>query len=401
MRILMVSDVYLPRINGVSTSIATYRDSLHALGHEVSLIAPAYPAGQVPEDHVVRVPSRTVWFDPEDRIMSWRALAAMTDGLRGDRFDIVHVQTPFVAHYAGLRLARRLGIPVIESYHTYFEEYLGCYLPLMPGPLARFVARSISRAQGNAVDALVTPSRAMHGRLASYGVTTPIDVIPTGLDLRQFAGGDGPRFRREMGIPADRPLLLYVGRVAHEKNIGFLLEALPAILRTQPRAMLLITGEGPAESHLHRLAARLGVAGHVIFTGYLDRKGSLLDCYAAADVFVFASHTETQGLVLLEAMAMGLPVVAHAVMGTREVLRDGEGALIAAAGDHADFAAKVLRLLGDDALCRRQQRRARDHAARWSNDACALRMVALYQQTISHREDESARRRRGSGSPAR
>lgn len=392
MRILMVSDVYLPRINGVSTSIATYRDSLHALGHEVTLIAPAYPAGQAAEDWVLRVPAREVWRDPEDRMMSWRAVMALGERLRDGGFDIVHVQTPFVAHYAGLRLARRLGIPAVESYHTYFEEYLGCYLPLRPRSLIRGLARTISRAQGNAVDALVTPSRAMHDKLAAYGVTTPISVIPTGLDLQQFTGGDGPRFRRAMGIAADRPLLLYVGRVAHEKNIDFLFEAMVEIRRERPHAALLVTGEGPAESHLRRLAARLGILDQVIFTGYLDRKGSLLDCYAAADVFVFASHTETQGLVLLEAMALGLPVVAHAVMGAREVLREGEGALIAAPGDRGDFAAKVLRLLGDEALRRQQGQRARAYAAGWSNEACAVRMAALYETAISRQRERRARR---------
>lgn len=400
MRILMVSDVYFPRVNGVSTSIATYRDSLRALGHEVTLIAPAYPAGRADEDWVRRVPSRGVWLDPEDRMMRWGALMSLTDGLRRERFDLVHIQTPFVAHYAGLRLARRLGIPAIESYHTYFEEYLSCYLPLAPRPLTRAWARMFSRSQGNAVDAVVTPSRAMHDKLADYGVTTPIGIIPTGLDLPRFTGGDRQRFRRKLGIPEDRPLLLYVGRVAHEKNIDFLLETLTEIRRVEPRALLLVAGEGPAETHLHHLCTRLGIGENVLFTGYLDRAGSLLDCYAAADVFVFASHTETQGLVLLEAMAMGLPVVAHAVMGAREVLREGEGALVAAPGDRADFAAQVLRLLGDPSLLHEQRQRAREYAARWSNEACAQRMVELYQETVLRREEERARRYDRSGSAA-
>lgn len=387
MRILMVSDVYLPRINGVSTSIATYRDSLQALGHEVDLIAPHYPAtGQVTgrdEAWVRRLPSRGVWRDPEDRMMHYRAVTALAPELRRQSFDIVHIQTPFVAHYAGVQLARALGVPSVESYHTYFEEYLGCYLPLPPA-LTRVLARRISCAQGKAVDALVTPSQAMRDRLADYGVTTPISVIPTGLDLQQFSGGDGASFRAgleiDMGIRADRPLLLYVGRVAHEKNIDFLIETMNDIRRLHPDAVLLVTGEGPAEAHLHRLVERLGLDDNVVFTGYLDRKTTLLDCYAAADVFVFASHTETQGLVLLEAMAMGLPVVAHSIMGTSEVLREGEGTLIARTGDRADFAAKVLRILGDGELRRQLRQSALEYATHWSNESCTLSMIELYRR---------------------
>ena len=136
----------------------------------------------------------------------------------------------------------------------------------------------------------VTPSQAMRHRLADYGVTTPISVILTGLDLQQFSGGDGASSRAgleiDMGIRADRPLLLYVGRVAHEKNIDFLIETMDDIRRLRPDAVLLVTGEGPAEAHLHRLVERLGLDDNVVFTGYLDRKTTLLDCYAAADVFV-------------------------------------------------------------------------------------------------------------------
>lgn len=388
MRILMISDVYFPRVNGVSTSIATHRASLQALGHEVSLIAPAYPTGQTEEGWVHRVRSRSIPFDPEDRLMSGGAVMALERMLREQAFDIVHIQTPFVAHYAGLRLAQRLELPVIESYHTYFEHYLGCYLPL-PDRLARWLARRISRGQGNAVDVLVTPSRAMGDKLREYGIIRPIRIIPTGLDPSQYEAGDGPRFRAMLGIDPACPLMLYVGRVAHEKNIGFLLEVLVEVRRLLPETHLLIAGEGPAESRLHRLAATLGLGDHVRFTGYLERRGALRDCYAAADVFVFSSLTETQGLVLLEAMATGCPVVAHAVMGAGEVLSDGEGCLVAAPGDHADFAARVLRLLQDPALRREQGDRARAHAAGWSNEVCAHAMVQCYEAV---RQRHAARR---------
>ncbi|MBK8162749.1 MAG: glycosyltransferase [Gammaproteobacteria bacterium] len=389
MRILMISDVYFPRINGVSTSIATYRDSFRALGHEITLLAPAYPADYSDDADTVRIPSRGLPLDPEDRMMHYRVLVTMREALRGRAFDIVHIQTPFVAHYAGIRIARALGLPVIESYHTYFEEYLYHYIPMLPRGSLRVLARRFSAGQGNAVDALVVPSHAMHDKLRGYGVRSEMRIIPTGLNMQHFTRGDGAAFRRRLGIDPGRPVLLFVGRVAFEKNIDFLLHMVNEVRQRLPDVLLLIAGEGPAEPHLRRLTERLGLGQQVAFVGYLDRESALLDCYAAADVFVFSSRTETQGLVLLEAMAMGRPVVAQAVMGTRDVLREGEGALIAE-DDVRDFAHKVLTLLRNRRLYEQLSRRALDYARTWSNESCARKLEEYYVQII----DKAAAARR-------
>jgi len=143
-----------------------------------------------------------------------------------------------------------------------------------------------------------------------------MNVLPTGIPMGRFSGGDGLRFRERHGLSAEQPCVLFVGRVAFEKNIDFLIESLSLARREVPNLILLITGEGPAKRALHRQAEALGLSEAVRFIGYLDRRHELPDCYAAADGFVFASRTETQGLVLLEAMAMGLPVVALAARRT-------------------------------------------------------------------------------------
>ena len=382
MRLLLVSDVYFPRVNGVSTSIQTFRRALGELGHHTTLLAPAYPAPWQDEPHTLRVPSRRVPLDPEDRIMSTGAIRALLPQLAAERFDLVHVQTPFVAHYLGLELARRLGVPCVETYHTFFEEYLFHYVRFLPRAWMRAAARRFSRTQGNSVDALVVPSSAMRDVLAGYGVRSPMVVVPTGIPLADFGGGDGARFRHGLGIAADAPLLLFVGRVAHEKNIGFLLDVLVRVRRSVPRALLVVAGEGPALASLRRRVAALGLDGAVRFTGYLDRRGALLDCYAAADAFVFASRTETQGLVLLEAMAVGVPVVSTAVMGTRDVVGPGRGALVPE--DEPDaFAAAVVRLLGDPVLRARLSGEGRLYVGEWHADALARRLEAFYVQVMA------------------
>jgi len=384
MRILMVSDVSFPRVNGVSTSIATFRQSLAELGHDSVLIAPAYGGRTaVPEADVIRVPARPVPRDPEDRLMSARAVRALAPRLAAQGFDVVHVHTPFVAHYAGIALARALGLPVVETYHTFFEEYLHHYVPLLPRVATRYLARRLSVSQCRDVAALVVPSAQMLATLRGYGVAARAEVLPTGIDLARFRGGDGARFRAAHGIPPGRPVLVHISRVAHEKNIDFVLEAVARVRARVPDVLLVIAGEGPALGHVRRRAAALGLDGSVLFVGYLARDGALLDCYRAGDLFVFASRTETQGLVLLEALALGVPVVSTAVMGTADVLRDAKGAVIAP-DEVGGFADTVAGVLADPARRARLAAAAPADAAGWSAPAMARRLATLYHSVAAN-----------------
>jgi len=400
-RVLFVSDVYFPRVNGVSTSIATFRADLAACGVETTLVAPCYP-GAEEESGVVRIPATAVPGDPEDRRMRWRTLVRTLAGLAREGHDLVHVQTPFLAHYAGVRHARRVRIPCVATYHTYFEEYLHHYAPLLPRALGRPLARAFTRSQCREVDALIAPSEPLREVLLDYGVTTPIHVLPTGLPADRFVPGDGKRFRALAGLPVDRPLLLYVGRVAHEKNIAFLLHAYARIRARVPQSMLVVAGEGPARAALVELASRLGLGKDVSFVGYLDRERTLADCYAAADAFVFASRTETQGLVLLEAMAQGVPVISTAVLGTRSVLQRESGALVVEE-QLEEFSSAAVRLLGSASLRTELAGRARAYAQRWSSVSMARRLAELYREVSDARAAETRAvgtpRQRASTSP--
>lgn len=375
MRILMVSDVYFPRVNGVSTSIETFRRCLADGGIEVRLVVPRY-GDEADEPGVVRVPGRPVPRDPEDCLVGWRAMHRAVLAAAGD-CDLIHLQTPFVAHYAGLSAARRLGLPVLATYHTLFEEYLQHYAPWLPAGWLRRQARALSRRQCNALHGVVVPSTAMRRRLEDYGVTAPMHVLPTGIPVDRFAGGDGAAFRAAHGIAPGRPVALFVGRVAHEKNIGFLLHAMTHARRYCHDPLLIVAGEGPATAALQAQVDTLGLTGNVRFIGYLDRRQGLPACYAAADAFVFASRTETQGLVLLEAMAAGLPVVGLAEMGTVDILAPGRGCVVPPA-EPAAFGEAVGRLLARPDAWRHLRDEARAYAAEWSDAVMAGRLAALY-----------------------
>jgi len=388
MRVLMISDVYFPRVNGVSTSIQTFAREFADRGHQTTLITPDYGRTAPEPFEVLRIPSRYLPFDPEDRILRWGRLRDHRPRLAAAGFDLVHIHTPFVAHYAGLALARWLSVPVVESYHTFFEKYLDKYVPLVPGAWVRYAARRFSAAQCNDVDGLAVPSQAMLDVLQSYGVQTPAEVVPTGIELSQFSNGDGARFRRTWNIPETRPLLVYVGRLALEKNCELLLDMLVHVKAEVPDVLLVIAGEGPARRRLEQRTRRLRLDDHVLFTGYLDRDGSLEDCYCAGDAFVFASQTETQGLVLLESLALGTPVVAMAVMGTREVLSPGHGCLIAE-DDPAQFAAQCIRMLREPALRAKLAHQGKLYARSWAAPALADRMLDFYASTIERTQRRS------------
>lgn len=391
MNVLMISDVYFPRINGVSTSIETFRHELERLGTRSTLIAPEYPRendtpAQANDAGIVRIPSRYLPLDPEDRVMKLSEIKRWLADVPQGHYDIVHIQTPFLAHYAGLQIARKLGIPALATYHTYFEEYLHHYVPIAPRSWMRALARGFSRSQCNALNAVVVPSSAMKATLTDYGVSAPLHVLPTGLPDDRFSGGDGKIFRAHYGIPPERPLLLFVGRVAFEKNIGFLIDVVERVRAEIPEVLLLVTGEGPALDSLRRDTQARGLGDNVRYLGYLDRNRELADCYRAADLFVFASRTETQGLVLLEAMALGTPVVALSAMGTRDILEQAQGAQIAQ-DDVADFAAKIVALLHDPVRRSAMSGMAQQYARTWGAAAMADRLNGLYADICAHHRD--------------
>ena len=381
MKILFISDVYFPRVNGVSTSIETFRRNLQLLGHTVDLIAPDYGKPTANENGIVRVPARAVPLDPEDRLMGYGWVMQQLERLRGEHYDLIHVQTPFVAHYLGVKLSHLLDIPCVETYHTFFEEYLYHYIPFLPKSFTRWLAKRFSRHQGNSLDGMVIPSRPMQRVLQAYGIETTMEVIATGIEPASFVPGDRVAFREKYGIGQERPMLLFVGRVAHEKNIDFLIKVVNEVRGQVADVLFVIAGEGPARAHLEQEVKRLGLDQHVRFIGYLDRHTELNNCYRAADIFIFSSRTETQGLVLLEAMAQGVPLVSTAELGTRDVLQDGAGVWIAQE-ELSDFSSNVVKMLGHTQARSELGELGRAYANEWSAAKQAKKMLSFYDTII-------------------
>ncbi len=378
----MVADSYLPYISGVVISVAAFVRALRADGHRVVVAAPRYPGHLDDDPDVVRLPSLPAPGTPAFRLLLPLPGRLLRDP-RVHEVDVVHVHGPFLAGILGAAVARRLRRALVFTHHTLYDQYVH-YVPLLPAALTRSAARLWVRAFANRCDLVIAPSEVIRARLRVLGVTARIEVLPTGgIDPGQLDRLDGTEVRARYGIPPQAPLLVSVSRLAPEKSVDLVLRAFQQV--AEPcGAYLLIVGDGPSAGDLRRLAGDLGITGRVRFTGALPHAAAL-EAMVAGDLFVFASQTETQGVVLVEAMAAGLPVVAVARAGAAEVVRDGEGGMLVEPAPEA-LAAVVRRLLAEPARRAAMSRRAREIAAGYAVPTLARRLAALYQSARAQRD---------------
>jgi glycosyltransferase involved in cell wall biosynthesis len=394
LRIAMFSESYLPRISGVAHSLEAVTRALRALGHRVLIAAPHYP-GYVDDDpDVLRFPSVRL---PQERDFplgvpyspaAWRRLER-------ERPDIVHSHSPFLMGAAGARLARQLRVPLVFTHHTLYDEYVH-YAPLISPRLSAPAVRAYVKRYADRCQAVVVPSATVAARLRTHGVRSRIEVISTAALEEDVAERRAPAgVRSAYGIPPARPLVATASRLAREKSIELVLEAFAALRRTH-QATLLVVGGGPEEEPLRAHADALSIAADVVFTGLLPHARAL-DCIAAADVFLYASQTETQGLVVIEAMALGLPVVAVRAGGIPDAVRDGETGFLTAA-DPGALAARVRLLLDEPARARAMGARGRQDADAFRMPVIARRLSLLYESLLpSPRPDRGTGPAQGGG----
>jgi 1,2-diacylglycerol 3-alpha-glucosyltransferase len=372
MKIAFFTDTYHPSLNGVVTSTDTFRRELENLGHQVHVFAPAAPqVERMPG--VSRVASLPFPTEPNCRMALPFPRSLFLEFARG-HFDLVHTQTPFGLGIWGAALARWFGKPLVHTYHTFFARY-GHYLRMREGMSRAFAAR-YSRLYCNRCAAIVVPSPLFIDELHSYGVSATIRVIPTGVSVPDPLPSR-PEARQRIGLPADRHVLLYVGRMAREKSVDFLLAALATLRAEGPPPLLVLVGEGPDRELLEETARGLGVGDQVIWAGGVPHE-RIFDYYAAADLFVFASRTETQGLVAAEALSSGLPVVALRGPGVADFVAPCTGGFLTEPTVEA-FLHPVRALLRDDEARAEAAAQGRRSAPLWSSRRQTEVLVELYE----------------------
>jgi len=318
MNILMITNVFTPHVGGVARSVAAFSDVYRKLGHRVAIVAPETDGVTETESDVVRVPA-IQHFNGSDFSVVLPIPAVLSEFLNEFKPDIVHAHHPFLLGMTAIRIAHSRQIPLVFTNHTMYENYTH-YVPGDSKTLKRFVIELATR-YANIADHVFAPSESVADILRARGVSSRVTVLPTGVDINAFNTNATKDFRQCMGIPENAFVIGHIGRLAPEKNLQFLAHAVTRYMQTNKNGYFLIGGEGPEQIKLSALFRAKGVIDRVRFTGNL-RQPELVWAYQCMDAFAFSSLSETQGMVLTEAMACSTPVVAIDAPGVREIVRD-------------------------------------------------------------------------------
>ncbi len=376
MRIAVFSDSALPILNGVSVSIDALIRCLREDGHSVHLYTSACRGHRELDPNVHRFRSIRTPIT-KDYPLAIPPFYPWYHEFRATGFDLVHTHTPFTVGFVGLRWAQSCGLPVVSTYHTKYDKYAH-YMPLLPKGYIRYKTAKHTNYYYNRVQHVITPSQAAKRWLGRHSVTTPTTVVPTGIPVPKEI--DRTRARADLGVAPLQKVLLYTGRIALEKNLGALLEAAREVFQGDPSAVLWVVGDGPSRPESVAMARQLGIGDRVRFFGFVPRH-ELDAYYAAADVFVFPSMTETQGLVVTEAMSYGLPPVVVQGGGASGSITAGVDGFVVP-NDPDDMAQAVLRLLRDPLLYDRTSRNARATALKYTDRAMERKMVEVYRRVL-------------------
>ncbi|WP_028582640.1 glycosyltransferase [Desulfogranum japonicum] len=383
LRVAMFTNNYLPFIGGVPLSIdRLYRGLLQA-GNKVKIFAPFYPAPwSMSEDaNITRCSTlfnlRLAGF-PVTNLFSPKIKTEFTDF----ECDLVHVHHPFWLGKKGMRLAKKRKLPLVFTYHTRLERYTH-YLPFRGTVLKNLAAHLLIKRFANHCDAIITPTPSTEEYLRNLGVSALIETIPTGIDMEIYNRWTPQQIQalRNQYTTTDEILLISVSRMAKEKNLDFLIDGLEKVKKLIPVPFkCLLVGEGPERKRLEEKVSMLGLDQQIIFTGNMQPQDVAL-CYLAADLFIFASTSETQGMVLIEAMAAGCPVVAVRASGVHDVVRNDYNGLMVAESTES-WSKAVATLVLDSKKLSQLSENSMVFASDYAEEKIAEQVIKLYRRVI-------------------
>jgi 1,2-diacylglycerol 3-alpha-glucosyltransferase len=383
MRIGIFTDCYLPQVNGVVTSIEIFRKELIKQGHTVFVFGPQSPVKltrderhKERENHIFRFFSMTYLRQPEFSFVF--PISHKMRNFRKFKLDILHSQDYFPMGMYALYLSWRYKIPHVNTYHTLWAEY--AHYSFLPRGISRKALIIWSRIFCNLCRLIISPSPQIKDVLIAYGIKKEVFVLPTGIEIGGWKRDNREEVRKRNGIPMDRRILVFTGRLGKEKNIPFLFRSLQAALRLNSAMQLVMIGGGPEREEMEQYVDTLGIRDHVLFLGY-KKRDEVFQILGASDLFVFASKTETQGLVLLEALSVGIPAVVVDAMGVADVLHGEKGGFLVPE-DEEIFAGKVSELLDNTELYRQKSIEADQTAKRFSSASMTEQLVKQYKKLL-------------------
>lgn len=385
MKVALFTNAYLPYLSGITLSIKTLKDELRARGHTVFIVGPKYPGHKESDPQILRLPSLPAAYPGYRFVFPYSP--NIFAKLKEEKIELIHAHQPFGVGSAARLLARRMGIPFVYSFHTLFSRYVH-NVPFIPQGITKSLVTAYLTSFCQKTDTVIVPSEMVRRLLVLRGVKRPLKVIPTGIVLhkikeRKEIGNQREIIRIKYKLPNDSRILFYSGRLSKEKNVPFLLNSCAKILSREKNVCLILVGGGPQEKALRSLGKRL--SDKIIFTGQIDHSEVIDHCFAS-DIFVYSSVTETQGLVLTEAKACGLPVVAVFGGGISDVVESGiDGYLVPQKEDV--FVDHILRLLKDPQLRKEMSSKAiEDSHLRFSSVVVAKEIENVYNSLIQTKE---------------
>ncbi len=399
MKIAMFTDAYFPRVNGVGVSVKCFGQALAKRGNKVCVVCPAYDKQkeiltentEVKGFSITRVPSVNAIFSKEDRYIRTKYFKFVAQEMDKFKPEVIHINSEFSLGLMGQRYAKKRNIATIFTTHTMWESYIKNYAPLLPACLAKKIGKEIICFYAKRAQVVISPTDRMFKLLQSYGINRPIEILPTGIDDsickvedKAFASFKEDIYK-EFPVLKNKKILLYVGRVVKEKNLYMLFDVFSKVKEKFENTALFFIGGGPELDNLKAKAKKHKYASSICFAGYRDRD-ILSYFYHLADVFVFPSCTETQGLVTIEAMRAGLPVVAIGEMGTLDVMKGDKGGFMVQ-NDTEEFAARVIDLLSDETLRAQKSKEAREWGAKWSIDYLTPKLEDFYKKALKIKKE--------------
>ncbi|MDD4526605.1 MAG: glycosyltransferase [Candidatus Margulisbacteria bacterium] len=382
MNIAFFSDTYLPQINGVVTSIEIFRQTLTDKGHNVYIFCPQTEFGQkkADPDYVFRFKSAKLFFQPEYRL-SWPYSRALNK-FKSLNIDIIHTHTPFTMGMLAVFLAQHYKKPLVHTYHTLFMEYIH-YLPI-PSDYAKNFVTWASKSFCNQNHLVIVPSRHIKDEITDYNVLSPIEVIPTGINLTDYHKTSTANAKEKYKIDTKKHYyLVTISRIAKEKNISFLLDAFKKLKEKHSNLKLIMIGDGPEREKQEEKAKELGIFDDIIMTGYIERS-LIFPLLKLSKIFIFASKTETQGLVLLEAMSMKVPCVAIDSMGVSDVMEDNQGGFLSK-DDLEEYTTIVSSLITDPKLYEEKCKDAYKRATHLSANKMTKKLIETYEKLLANK----------------
>lgn len=399
MKIAMFTDAYYPRINGVTVSVHSYATELSKLGHEVEVVCLEYSEEQQKNSlfdekssdknspfKIVRIPSAPFLFSKEDRMMrldKWYRIKRAMDEFEP---DVIHINSEWTIGYFGALYAHHRKVPFVYTFHTMWEDYLANYIIFLPTASMKTLGRNVVKFYLKRADEIIAPTKRIASVVKDYGIEKEVDILPTGIPdgKEDCTAGEqrkmSAKIYKKFPVLKGKKILLFAGRIVKEKNLPFLFDVLEKVQKENPKTALLFVGSGPYVEELQSLAVERGLSDSVVFTGYVP-SDELVYFYKIASVFTFPSKTETQGLVTVEAMLAGLPVVGIGILGTADVMQGDHGGFMVKE-DSDEFSEKVISLLKNEKLRKEKSAEALDWAQKWKISSLTPRLVGCYQKAI-------------------